>query len=68
MSFNGIVTFEKNLRKLMDSDAFEKAKTAKRLQLAGMLMRSKYGLGSWAGFGSVKELKQPSDNGRDSQT
>lgn len=43
MSFNGIVQFEKNLRTMMDSDAFKKADDGERLRLGGTLMRSSYG-------------------------
>lgn len=44
MSFNGALIFKRNLEKLMASDAFKKADDAERLQLGGMLLRSKYGV------------------------
>lgn len=58
MSFNGIVVFEKNLRKLMSSDAFKKADSAQQLNLGYRLLKSKYGLGAWFGFGPVRELPE----------
>lgn len=58
MSFNGIRQFENNLRSLMGSDAFKKADDAERLRMGGALLRSKYGLGSFCGFGKTEELKR----------
>lgn len=56
MSFNNIVQYAENLRTLEDSEAWKNATEAERLELHYRLFKSKYGLGSWFGFGEVKEL------------
>lgn len=45
MSLNGIVQFDKNLRKLMKSKIFQKASIGKKLDLGYRLINSKYGTG-----------------------
>lgn len=57
MSINGIATFEKNLRVLMASDGFKNTPSDRQLQLGGILLRSRYGMGSFLGFGRVEKLK-----------
>ena len=57
MSFAGLKQFDKNLRAVMDSDAFKKADEAEKLRISGRLVRSEYGAGSLFGLGAVKELK-----------
>jgi len=61
MSFNGILVYERNLRRLMDSEAFKNSDEEKRLDLAYRLYKSKFGLGAWFGFGRVHELPSPMD-------
>lgn len=55
MSFNGIATFDKNLRALMASDAFKNANDAERLKLGGTLLRSGYGA---MAVSAPKELRE----------
>lgn len=58
MSFSGIVQFDKNLRLLMNSEAFKEADDAQKLDLGYRLLKSKYGLGSFFGYGEVEPLSQ----------
>jgi len=53
MSVAGIVQFEKNLRSMMDSEAFNSADDAQKLNLGYRLLKSEYGLGK---LGKVSEL------------
>ena len=57
MSLYGLKEFDYNLRKMMDSEAFKKADEVKKFNMGYRLLNSKYGLGSFFGFGRVKKLK-----------
>lgn len=59
MSFNGIATYERNLRLLMDTPVFKTASDAKRLDLGYRLLKSPFGLGGAFGFGKVIPLPIP---------
>lgn len=48
MSFAGITAFKKNLDVLMSSETFKKADDSARLRMGGLLLRSKFGAGSFA--------------------
>jgi hypothetical protein len=63
MSFAGLEQFDRNLRAMMDSDAFKQADDSEKIGFGVLLMRSKYGLGSWGGFGSVKPLPAEKTDG-----
>ena len=58
MSLAGITIFNTNLNKLMESKAFKEADGAQRLRLGGALLRSRYGIGSFFGFGTVHKLPE----------
>lgn len=58
MSFNGISTYVSNLNRLMDSMAFKEADDAEKMRLGGRLFFSKYGIGSFYGFGPVHKLPE----------
>jgi hypothetical protein len=58
MSFAGMRTFEKNLSTLMDSEAFKNADEGARLNMGYRLLKSKYGIGSFFGFGKVHPLPE----------
>jgi len=62
MSFYGIAEFDRNLRKVMDSDTFKNAGDGGKLRFVEALFKSKYGIGSFFGYGSVKPLDE--GNGR----
>lgn len=54
MSLGGLGTFNKNLLKLMKSEAFRNSSDDKKLKLGLRLLHSKYGFGSI--FGKVHDL------------
>lgn len=56
MSLAGLVTFERNLRILMDSEAFRNATPAEQLDLGCRLLNSPYGLPRF-GCVRVQELQ-----------
>ena len=58
MSINGIAQFDKNLRVLMNSEAFKKADEAQKLNFGYRLFNSKYGIGAFFGFGKVHALPE----------
>lgn len=57
MSVNGLKQFDMNLRTLMESKSYKEADDVERIRMGGMLLRSKYGIGSFCGFGKTHELK-----------
>ena len=56
MSLNGFGTYEKNVRKLIKSEVFKKSDFREKLEIGYRFLNSEYGLGSFFGFGEVKEL------------
>lgn len=58
MSFAGFKEYVENLDTLMESDAFKKMDWGERLEAGYSLLNSKYGKGSFFGFGKVKSLKK----------
>ena len=58
MSFAGLTQSNENLLKLLDSKAFTEADDVTKLHLSYCLLNSKYGLGSFGGFGRVEKLQK----------
>jgi len=56
MSLNGLVQFDKNLRKIMDSDQWKNGDFSDKANLGYRLLNSKYGLGNPIN-NKVKEIK-----------
>lgn len=61
-SFAGMTTFNANLNRLMESKTFKEADEVQKLQLGGLLLRSKYGIGSFCGFGPVHKLPEQEES------
>lgn len=58
MSFSGLKQFEQNLNTLMNSQSFKNSSDSKKFELGYRLLNSCYGVGSFFGFGKVKEPKK----------
>jgi len=58
MSVDGILTFQKNMEILMKSEGYRKADLAEQMELQYRLLNSKYGKGSYFGFGKVQPLEE----------
>ena len=56
MSLSGIGQFNENLKKVMETETFQKADFVEKMELGHRLLNSKYGLGNFI-TNKVKKLK-----------